>query len=74
MRNALIAALICFKIVVASGGLNVRSEPCISGLHRYTLENRQVVAVLEEQDGWALVALNNSPDIPVGWACMDYLK
>ena len=62
------------KIVQASGGLNVRAEPSVEAKAVYLLENCETVVVLEERQGWALVAKNLPPHGVLGWACADYLK
>lgn len=61
-------------IVTARGGLNVRREPNIHSQKVYTLEETDIVIILEWQDGWAHVANNYPPFLPIGWACGDYLK
>jgi len=62
------------RIVQASGGLNVRSEPTTSARAVYLLEDTETVVVLEWRDGWALVAKNSPPHWAIGWVCGDYLK
>lgn len=62
------------KLVQASGGLNVRKEPNIHAKAVYLLDDCETVIVLEERDGWALVAKNNGDHLPLGWVCADYLK
>ncbi len=61
-------------IVTARGGLNVRREPNVHSQKVYTLEETDIVIILEWQDGWAHVANNYPPFLPIGWACGDYLK
>lgn len=61
-------------IVTARGGLNVRREPNIHSQKVYTLEETDIVIILEWQDGWAHVANNYPPFLPIGWACGDYLR
>lgn len=62
------------KIVTAHGGLNVRREPSVYSQKMYTLDETDIVVVLEWRDGWAYVANNHPPYLPIGWACGDYLK
>lgn len=62
------------RIVAAHGGLNVRREPTTQSQRVYTLDETTVVVILEWQDGWARVANNTPPYLPIGWACGDYLK
>lgn len=67
-------SIINTKIVQARGGLNVREYPSADAKFRYLLEDCEVVIILKEVDGWALVAKNNSVSVPIGWASTDYLK
>ena len=60
--------------VQARGGLNVREAPGIESKATYLLEDTETVIVLEERDGWVLVAKNISRDMVLGWVCGDYLK
>ena len=60
--------------VQARGGLNVRDAPGIEAEATYLLEDTETVIVLEERDGWVLVAKNISQDMVLGWVCGDYLK
>lgn len=62
------------KIVQARGGLNVRTDPNAEAKPVYLLEDTETVLVLEERDGWTLVAKNISPDMVLGWVCGKYLK
>lgn len=62
------------RIVAAHGGLNVRREPTTQSQRIYTLEETTVVVILEWKDGWARVANNTPPYLPIGWANGDYLK
>lgn len=62
------------KIVAAHGGLNVRREPNAQSQKVYTLDETAIVVVLGWQDGWARVANNYPPYLPIGWACGDYLR
>lgn len=62
------------KIVSAHGGLNVRREPNAQSQRVYVLDETDIVVVLEWHDGWARVANNYPPFLPIGWACGDYLK
>lgn len=62
------------RIVTARGGLNVRRESTMQSQIVYTLDETDVVVVLEWHDGWARVANNTPPYTPIGWACGDYLK
>ena len=62
------------RIVQASGGLNVREAPGIESKAVYLLEDTETVIVLEERDGWVLVAKNLSKDMVLGWVCGDYLR
>ena len=62
------------RIVAAHGGLNVRREPTTQSQRVYTLEETTVVVILEWQDGWARVANNTPPYLPIGLANGDYLK
>lgn len=84
VKLAILVALICLatdalsevldvRIVQASGGLNVRKEPCVESQPIYLLEDCETVVVLYEQDGWALVGKNTPPHGAIGWACVDYL-
>ena len=54
--------------------LNVRIGPGTE--HRTTagLANGAQLHVLQEQDGWALVAWPKYPEQPLGWVSMDYLQ
>lgn len=69
-----LAEPLSFKIVQARGGLNVREYPRIDARAVYLLEDTEIVAVLCWLDGWAEVAKNRAPFIPLGWVCGDYLK
>ena len=60
--------------VQARGGLNVREAPGIEFKAVYLLEDTETVIVLEERDGWVLVAKNISRDMVLGWVCGVYLK
>lgn len=62
------------RTVAAHGGLNVRREPTTESRVVYVLEETTVVVILEWENGWALVASNHPPHLPIGWACGDYLK
>lgn len=62
------------KIVSAHGGLNVRREPNAQSQRVYVLDETEIVVILEWRDGWARVANNYPPYLPIGWACGDYLK
>ena len=62
------------RCVAAHGWLNVRREPNIHSQKVYTLDETDIVIILEWQDGWAHVANNYPPFLPIGWACGDYLK
>ena len=62
------------RSVQARGGLNVRETPGIESKATYLLEDTETVIVLEERDGWVLVAKNISRDMVLGWVCGDYLK
>lgn len=81
---AILVAIICLaadamsevldvRLVQASGGLNVRKEPCIESRPIYLLEDCETVVVLDEQNGWALVGKNTPPHGAIGWVCVDYL-
>lgn len=69
-----LAEPVSFKIVQARGGLNVREYPRPDARAVYLLDDTEVVAVLGWLDGWAEVAKNRAPFIPLGWVCGDYLK
>lgn len=62
------------RTVSAHGGLNVRREPTTESRVVYVLEETTVVVILEWENGWALVASNHPPHLPIGWACGEYLK
>ena len=62
------------RIVAAHGGLNVRREPTTQSQRVYTLDETDVVVILEWHDGWALVGNNTPPYLPIGWANGDYLR
>lgn len=62
------------RIVTARGGLNVRREPSTNSPVIYMLEETTLVTISDWQDGWALVANNYPPFLPIGWACGDWLK
>lgn len=62
------------RIVAAHGGLNVRREPTVQSQRVYTLNETDVVVILEWQDGWAKVGNNYPPYMPIGWACGEYLR
>ena len=54
--------------------LNVRSGP--SAEHRASagLSNGAKLHIIQEQDGWALVAWQKYPNHPLGWVSIDYLQ
>ena len=68
-------ALACpLRQVRASGGLNVREAPGIESKAVYLLEDTENVFVLEERDGWALVAKGITQEMILGWVSEDYLR
>lgn len=69
-----LAGFLCVRMVFASGGLNVRREPNANSQPVYLLENREIVIVHEERDGWLLVSKNYFNSYPLGWVCADYVK
>jgi hypothetical protein len=68
------AAPVQCKIVQASGGLRVRSEPDINSRVVYMLDDTEIVVVLLELEEWTLVAKNSGDRTPIGWACSEYLR
>lgn len=63
-----------FMTVTARGGLYVRRGPSTEAQAVYMLDETDIVAILDWQDGWALVGDNYPPFNPIGWACGDYLR
>ena len=54
--------------------LNVRTGPGTEHRASAGLSNGAKLHILQEQDGWALVAWPKYPDHPMGWVSLDYLQ
>lgn len=55
-------------------GLRCRKGPGPEYNDYFLLADNARVLVLEEKNGWGLVAWPKYPEYPMGWVCMDYLK